>query len=81
MAKILRLNQVQQYYCNLFEKDDSLESINFEDLGIKSNTKIPENIGIPLTVDEVGKFLKKMKSNKSPGIDGITVEFVKVFWR
>ena len=22
-----------------------------------------------------------MKSNKSPGIDGITVEFVKVFWR
>ena len=72
------LSQVQQYYRKLFEnKDDTLQNINFENLGIKSN--IPENIGIPLTVDEVGKVLKKMKSNKSPGIDGITVEFVKVF--
>ena len=76
------LSQVQHYYCNLFEnKDDTLQSINFVNLGIKSNAKIPENIGIPLTVDEVEKVLKKMKSNKSPGIDGITVEFVKVFWR
>ena len=75
------LSQVQQYYCNLFEnKDDTLQSINFENLGIKSNAKIPENIGVPLTVDEVGKVLKKMKANKSQGIDGITVEFVKVFW-
>ena len=71
------LSQVQQYYCNLFEnKDDTLQSINFENIGIKSNAKIPKNIGIPLTVDEVGKVLKKRKSNKSPGIDGITVEFV-----
>ena len=71
------LSQVQKYYCNLFEnKDDTLQSINFENLGIKSNAKIPENIGIPLTVDEVGKVLKKMKSNKSPGIDGITVDFI-----
>ena len=76
------LSQVQQYYCNLFEnKDDTLQSLNFENLGIKSNAKIPENIGIPLTVDEVGKVMKKMKSNKSAGIDSITVEFVKVFWR
>ena len=73
---------MQQYYCNLFEnKNDTLQSLNFENLGIKSNAKIPENIGILLTVDEVRKVLKKMKSNKSPGIDGITVEFVKIFWR
>ena len=49
---------MQQYYCNLFEnKEDTLQSLNFENLGIKSNAKIPENIGIPLTVDEVG-FVK-----------------------
>ena len=56
-----------------------MQSINFESLGIKSNTTISEDIGKPLTVDEVGQVLKKMKSNKSPGIDGVTVEFVKVF--
>ena len=77
------LSQVQQYYCNLFEsKEDTLQSIKLESLGIKSNAKIPEqDIGTLLTVDEAGQVLKKMKSNKSPGIDGITVEFVKVFWR
>ena len=77
------LSQVQQYYSNLFKsKDDTLQSINFENLDIKSSTRIPEeDIGLPITVDEVGQVLKKMKSNKSPGIDGITVKFVKVFWR
>ena len=77
------LSHVQQYYSNLFEnRDDALQSINFENLGIKSSTRIPEeDIGLPVTVDEVGQVLKKMKSNKSPGIDGITVQFVKVFWR
>ena len=77
------LSQVQQYYSNLFEnRDDALQRINFENLGIKSSTRVPEeDIGLPVTVDEVGQVLKKMKSNKSPRIDGITVEFVKVFWR
>ena len=77
------LSQVQQYYSNLFEnRDDTLQSINFKNLGIKSSTRVPEeDIGLPVTVDEVGQVLKKMKSNKLPGIDGITVESVKVFWR
>ena len=77
------LSQVQQYYSNLFEnRDDALQRINFENLGTKSSTRVPEeDIGLPVTVDEVGQVLKKMKSNKSPGIDFITVEFVEVFWR
>ena len=28
----------------------------------------------------LGAVLKRMKSNKTPGIDGITSEFLKVFW-
>ena len=34
-----------------------------------------------MTVEELGKVLKKFKNNKSPGIDGISSEFLKVFWR
>ena len=30
-------------------------------------------------MDELGKALKKMKNNKSPGIDGISDGFLKVF--
>ena len=57
------LSQVQQYYSNLFEnRDDALQRINFENLGIKSSTRVPEeDIELPVTVDEVGQVLKKMK--------------------
>ena len=71
------LHQVQKYYVNLFEnQDDKLQEINFEKLGIKSDIKVPEeDIGLPLTVEELDQVLKKMKSNKTPGIDGITSNF------
>ena len=29
---------------------------------------------------ELGKALKTMKNNKTPGLDGFTVEFFKLFW-
>ena len=35
-----------------------------------------------ITIEEAGKILYKMKSNKSPGADGgFTSEFFKVFWK
>ena len=33
-----------------------------------------------ITVEECGKALKKMKNGKTPGNDGLTVEFYKMFW-
>ena len=36
-------------------------------------------LGAPLQLEELGS-VKIMKNNKSPGIDGITAEFLKVFW-
>jgi len=33
-----------------------------------------------LTEGEVGKYLKKLKNNKSPGSSGFTGEFYKMFW-
>ena len=34
-----------------------------------------------LTYSEATLVLKKMSNNKSPGSDGYTVEFFKIFWR
>ena len=34
----------------------------------------------PLTEAECFESLKSMESNKSPGTDGLPVEFYKVFW-
>ena len=38
------------------------------------------DLGHPFTVKEIGNVLKKMKNGKSPGIEGITSEFLKFFW-
>ena len=77
------LQKVQEFYSKLFEnKDNSLKSV--------ATSKIPElqyfkkndssNLGGEITTHELGKALKKMKNNKSPGIDGISADFLKVFW-
>jgi len=34
----------------------------------------------PLTLQELSSALKSMQNNKSPGLDGLTVEFYKAFW-
>ncbi|KAJ8043435.1 hypothetical protein HOLleu_10515 [Holothuria leucospilota] len=39
-----------------------------------------DELGSPLTVDELWKAVAKMKGGKAPGSDGIPVEFYKRFW-
>ena len=34
-----------------------------------------------LSINELTKAVEKMKSNKSPGSDGITIEFYQYFWK
>ena len=74
------LHHIKQYYETLFKsRDDNLETTAFKNFDILGENKYFD-IGGPLTVDEVSSTLKRMKSHKTPGIDGITVEFLKVFW-
>ena len=35
----------------------------------------------PITPDELGKALKELNNNKSPGINGLPPEFYKLFWK
>ena len=76
------LQHIRDFYANLLQnKDDKLSDINFEDLGLQPKNQDQNiDLGLPLTVNEVGTVLKRMKSNKTPGIDGITSEFLKMFW-
>ena len=59
------------------------DEVNLQKLfyNIKIN-KVPDSsLENTIDVDELGKALKSMRNNKSPGIDGIKAEFLKVFWR
>jgi len=78
------LNELSAFYKKLYtaSKYDSEFEIDFlsESLPqISNNDKLLcEN---EITLTECTKALDKMKGNKSPGTDGITVEFYQYFWK
>ena len=76
------LHHIREYYLDLFKsRDDNIFDTDFQELGLKKTKKeIADDLGSLLTASELGLVLKKMKPNKTPGIDGITSEFLKVFW-
>ena len=60
-----------------------LDEVNLQKVlhNIKINKVSDSSLENTINVDELGEVLKSMKNNKSPGIDGITADFLKVFWR
>ena len=77
------LKEVQKFYSNLFKsKDNSLGTSDISEMPELQNIKkiSQPNLGREMSTNELGNVLKKMKNNKSPGIDGLSVDFLKVFW-
>ena len=76
------LHHIRNFYSELFnDKEVENDENIFEMLNSHVTQKVDNLLlGEPVTIDELGAVLKKMKPNKSPGIDGITAEFIKVFW-
>ena len=79
------LNHVREFYAKLFENKDMQ---NANDIIIKnhisSKNKLTHeesaSLNGPITINELNHVLKNMKNNKTPGIDGFPVEFLKFFW-
>ena len=74
--------EVHNFYKNLY-KIRNVEECEINDL-VQNIPKLdPEqanNIEGKITLTEASLALKNMKNNKSPGSDGFTSEFFKVFW-
>ena len=79
------LNCQKQFYEKLY---DNVNEINddtpIENITGENETKLSdaeaETIEGEITYAELAKALKNMKNEKSPGLDGYTVEFFKFFW-
>ena len=79
------LQEIQKFYSNLCKRDplspseDTLNSFvnNPEMPKLSDDVQICEG---KLTVEECYKGLQLFESNKSPGNDGLTVEFYRAFW-
>ena len=81
------LNELEKFYRNLYSSKVSIrDQINNMDRFLNNNliNKLTEEQKIlcegNITLVELKEVLKNMKHDKSPGIDGIPVEFYKVFW-
>ena len=81
------LEEAQSFYCNLYSSCIVDETNEYDDLFFteEKNIKLTEHEqkecdGL-LTEAECFASLKTMKSNKTPGSDGLPAEFYKVFWK
>ena len=67
---------------NEFLKDLQEQDVNFFHSAIDKclSNDSKQMLDSDITKDEIAKALKKMPNNKSPGQDGIAVEFYKIYW-
>ena len=75
------LKSIREFYAKLFEKKNHNECTeNYLHTVLEERRNIEQiNIGHNLTTIEVSQALKLMKNNKTPRIDGISADFLKVF--
>ena len=78
------LDETKQFYKTLYDKVDKSSHDNIEFFPENIDKKLDEPQkqsceGI-LNIDECAIALKQMKNGKSPGSDGLTTEFFKIFW-
>ena len=76
------LTETSKFCKNLYGRRNSPTSMyNFFDDNIQKLNDIEKrNCEGKINENECLKALKEMKNNKSPGSDGLTVEFYKMFW-
>ena len=77
------LEEVKSFYENMYtEKNVDIEKMKTMSKNIKVKLNEEEKISIEgnITEYECACALRDMNNNKSPGSDGITTEFFKIFW-
>ena len=81
------LNETKLYYEDLYEsKDSQLTDIDlfelFRNIDTKKINKVEsDSIEGPITYPEAASVLRAMSNNRSPGSDGFSAEFFKMFWK
>ncbi len=77
------LSEIKHFYENLYNNQHSMENFDNHFLSDvkKLDKKVANDMEKELQMEECEKALKKMKNGKTPGSDGLSVEFYKIFWQ
>ena len=79
------LNHIEHFYSKLYKTNHPNEAdidsylLNIKSLNILTTQDLHLCEG-PISKQESEQALSKMKGNKSPGLDGLSIEFYKCFW-
>ena len=74
------IEQQRQFYEELYSRDENVEFNLTNETNIRVPEKIRKEQQIQLTMTDLQNAAKSLKNNKTPGEDGIPVDFYKVFW-
>ena len=80
------LNEIEQLYRKLYDANDEHNDYNLNEILIDPMIKKKlgdfekDDLEGQISFQEATSFLKNMANNTSPGSDGFTTEFYKVFW-
>ena len=74
------LAKQQHFYEDLYKADRDVVFTLTNNYGIVVPNDIRQEQDLQLTITQLEEAIKTMKNNKTPGEDGIPVDFYKVFW-
>ena len=78
------LNHQKEFYENLYDDIYNIDGRSIDDILGENKNKLSnqtaEKLEGEISYSELLRALKNMKNDKSPGLDGFTVEFFKKIW-
>ena len=75
------LEAQKDFYEELYKEDKDVNFTWKNSTNIKVPKEIYEQQNLQISMKDLGEAMKTMNNNKTPGGDGIPVDFYKVFWR
>ena len=75
------LKEQEKYFSSLYSSDQTVKFNIVNDTGIKVNEEVWTEQERPFSKEEISLAHKQLKSGKTPGIDGISPELLKMFWK
>ena len=74
------LEEQHKFYKTLYTEDRKIQFNIKNETDIRLSEEDKNRLDENVSLEELGAALKMLKLNKSPGNDGLTVEFYKTFW-
>ena len=76
--EILKIQR--DFYQELYSEDKDVKFTKENTYGVKVPKEMQETQEEQLTINDLEQAIMKMNNNKTPGQDGLPVDFYKVFW-